>query len=82
MKFSKDLETRRKDINQLVHDEVYEYSGSFSAEHGIGQLKLDELTTRKSFIEMENMDFGGIRTHKTSHRLLSRDKNLTFEINL
>ena len=53
--FSKDLETRRKDINQLVHDEVYKYSGSFSAEHGIGQLKLDELTTRKSFIEMELM---------------------------
>jgi FAD/FMN-containing dehydrogenase len=53
--FSKDLEIRRKDINQLVHDEVYKYSGSFSAEHGIGQLKLDELTTRKSFIEMELM---------------------------
>jgi len=53
--FSKDLETRRKDINQLVHDEVYKYSGSFSAEHGIGQLKLEELTTRKSFIEMELM---------------------------
>ena len=53
--FSKDLEIRRKDINQLVHDEVYKYSGSFSAEHGIGQLKLDELITRKSFIEMELM---------------------------
>jgi FAD/FMN-containing dehydrogenase len=53
--FSKDLEIRRKDINQLVHDEVYKYSGSFSAEHGIGQLKLDELRTRKSFIEMELM---------------------------
>jgi len=34
--FSKDLEIRRKDINQLVHDEIYKYSGSFSAEHGIG----------------------------------------------
>jgi len=55
LEFSKDLEIRRKDINQLVHDEVYKYSGSFSAEHGIGQLKLDELTRRKSFIEMELM---------------------------
>ena len=55
LEFSKDLEIRRKDINQLVHDEVYKYSGSFSAEHGIGQLKLDELTTRKSIIEMELM---------------------------
>lgn len=53
--FSDDLEKRRKDINQLVHDEVYQYSGSFSAEHGIGQLKLDELTTRKSVVEMELM---------------------------
>lgn len=53
--FSEDLEKRRKDINQLVHDEVYQYSGSFSAEHGIGQLKLEELTTRKSIVEMELM---------------------------
>ena len=53
--FSDDLEKRRKDINQLVHDEVYQYSGSFSAEHGIGQLKLEELTTRKSVVEMELM---------------------------
>ena len=52
---SKDLEIRRKDINQLVHDEVYKYSGSFSAEHGIGQLKRDELTTRKNSIELELM---------------------------
>lgn len=53
--FSEELEIRRKDINQLVHDEVYKYSGSFSAEHGIGQLKRDELTTRKSFVELELM---------------------------
>ena len=53
--FSAELEARRKDINQLVHDEVYKYSGSFSAEHGIGQLKRDELTTRKSVVELELM---------------------------
>jgi FAD/FMN-containing dehydrogenase len=39
----------------LVHDEVYKYSGSFSAEHRIGQLKRDELTTRKNSIELELM---------------------------
>ena len=55
LELSQELEIRRKDINQLVHDEVYKHSGSFSAEHGIGQLKLDELTTRKSFIELELM---------------------------
>jgi FAD/FMN-containing dehydrogenase len=53
--FSEELEKRRKAINQLVHDEVYQYFGSFSAEHGIGQLKLEELTTRKSIVEMELM---------------------------
>jgi FAD/FMN-containing dehydrogenase len=52
---SEELEIRRNEINHLVHDEVYKYSGSFSAEHGIGQLKRDELTTRKSFIELELM---------------------------
>lgn len=55
LEFSKELEIRRNDINQLVHDEVYKYSGSFSAEHGIGQLKRDELTTRKSVVELELM---------------------------
>jgi len=54
-KLSEELEIRRNEINHLVHDEVYKYSGSFSAEHGIGQLKRDELTTRKSFIELELM---------------------------
>jgi FAD/FMN-containing dehydrogenase len=46
---------RRKSINQLVHDQVYVYSGSFSAEHGIGQSKRDELPMRKSNVEMELM---------------------------
>ncbi len=53
--FSQELERRRNDINQLVHDEAYKYSGSFSAEHGIGQLKRHELTTRKSVVELELM---------------------------
>ena len=52
---SNDIEERRSSINQLVHDQVYAYSGSFSAEHGIGQSKRDELPLRKSRIEMELM---------------------------
>ena len=35
-------------INQLVFDEVQACGGSFSAEHGIGALKRDELAARKS----------------------------------
>jgi FAD/FMN-containing dehydrogenase len=53
--YSLDIESKRKDINKLVHDQVYKYSGSFSAEHGIGQSKVEELPLRKSSIEMELM---------------------------
>lgn len=52
---SNEIEERRKSINELVHDQVYAYSGSFSAEHGIGQSKRDELPLRKSDIEIELM---------------------------
>lgn len=52
---SNEIEERRKSINQLVHDQVYAYAGSFSAEHGIGQSKRDELPLRKSDIEIELM---------------------------
>ncbi|MFZ4119207.1 MAG: FAD-binding oxidoreductase, partial [Polynucleobacter sp.] len=49
------LENRRGEINQLVHDQVYLHNGSFSAEHGIGQAKVTELTERKSSVEMALM---------------------------
>jgi FAD/FMN-containing dehydrogenase len=49
------LENRRGEINQLVHDQVYLHNGSFSAEHGIGQAKVTELTVRKSSVEMALM---------------------------
>lgn len=49
------IEENRSSINQLIHNEVYKYSGSFSAEHGIGQSKRDELPHRKSAVEIELM---------------------------
>ena len=49
------IEENRSSINQLIHNEVYKYSGSFSAEHGIGQSKRDELPHRKSDVEIELM---------------------------
>ena len=42
-------------INGLVHDIACELGGSFSAEHGIGTLKRDELKRRKSGVEMDLM---------------------------
>jgi FAD/FMN-containing dehydrogenase len=38
-----------------VHDVTVTLGGSISAEHGIGQLKRDELVTRKSAVEMDLM---------------------------
>lgn len=49
---SEEMETKRPLINELVHNQVYKYSGSFSAEHGIGQAKRNELPLRKSAIEI------------------------------
>ncbi len=49
------LPDRRHEINRLVHDQVYLYEGSFSAEHGIGQAKVAELLERKSTTEMNLM---------------------------
>ena len=49
------LPDRRNDINRLVHDQVYLYEGSFSAEHGIGQTKVAELLERKSTTEINLM---------------------------
>ena len=39
-----DYETERDRIKRMVHDRVHVFGGSVSAEHGIGRLKLDDLT--------------------------------------
>lgn len=42
-------------INRIVYDLVQELGGSFSAEHGIGQLKRNELLHYKSEVEIDLM---------------------------
>jgi len=42
-------------VNEIVHDAVHALNGSISAEHGIGQLKRDELLRYKSPVEMALM---------------------------
>ena len=42
-------------VNRLVHDLVHELGGSISAEHGLGQLKRDEVLRYKSSVEMDLM---------------------------
>lgn len=44
-----------EEMNALVHGIVREMGGSISAEHGVGQLKRDEIAATKSPVEMELM---------------------------
>ncbi|MEM9681742.1 MAG: FAD-binding oxidoreductase [Pseudomonadota bacterium] len=43
------------DVNRIVHDIVVELGGSISAEHGIGQLKRDELRHYKPALDLDVM---------------------------
>ncbi|MFZ6870988.1 FAD-binding oxidoreductase [Undibacterium sp. Di27W] len=42
-------------INRIVHDQVHQFKGSISAEHGLGMLKRDEIKLYKSELEMAMM---------------------------
>jgi FAD/FMN-containing dehydrogenase len=46
---------RRAEVNRIVYDEVSRLGGSISAEHGLGQLKREEIRRHKSALEMELM---------------------------
>jgi D-lactate dehydrogenase (cytochrome) len=43
------------EINRIVHDSVARLGGSISAEHGLGQLKREEIRRYKSSLELELM---------------------------
>jgi FAD/FMN-containing dehydrogenase len=42
-------------VNHIVHDLVHGFGGSISAEHGVGQLKVQELKRYKSKLELDLM---------------------------
>ena len=42
-------------MNAIVYDAVARFGGSISAEHGLGQLKRDEIRQHKSPLELELM---------------------------
>lgn len=46
---------RWREVNEIVHGLVLKFNGSISAEHGIGQLKRDELASIRPAIEMDLM---------------------------
>ena len=43
------------EVNRIVHDLVVELGGSISAEHGLGQLKREEIARYKSPVEIDLM---------------------------
>jgi FAD/FMN-containing dehydrogenase len=45
----------QKEINRIVHDAVAARGGSISAEHGLGQLKRDDIARYKPAVELELM---------------------------
>jgi FAD/FMN-containing dehydrogenase len=49
------LLTRAAEVNRIVYDQVAALEGSISAEHGLGQLKREEITRHKDPLELELM---------------------------
>jgi FAD/FMN-containing dehydrogenase len=47
--------SKRTEIARVVHDIARDFGGSFSAEHGIGVMKREELVRYKSAVEVEIM---------------------------
>jgi D-lactate dehydrogenase (cytochrome) len=50
-----DFMARAPMLNEVVHDLVARFGGSISAEHGLGQLKREEITRYKSTLELDMM---------------------------
>ena len=46
---------RWDEICHLVHDEAHKLRGSFSAEHGIGKIKVEDLARNKAGVEIDMM---------------------------
>lgn len=47
--------SRMDEVARVVHDMVHAFEGSISAEHGIGQAKMDEIARYKSPVALEAM---------------------------
>ncbi|WP_420547346.1 FAD-binding oxidoreductase [Curvivirga sp.] len=46
---------KEEDLHKAVHDVVANLNGSFSAEHGVGQIKTEEMKSYKSSVELALM---------------------------
>jgi FAD/FMN-containing dehydrogenase len=46
---------RRAEVSRVVYDALDAFGGSISAEHGLGQLKREEIRRHKHSLELELM---------------------------
>ncbi|RJF80447.1 hypothetical protein D3874_25265 [Oleomonas cavernae] len=44
---------RTQEFAEIVHDLTHQFGGSISAEHGLGRLKVDEITRYHSTVELD-----------------------------
>ncbi|RJF94915.1 hypothetical protein D3874_03640 [Oleomonas cavernae] len=47
------LHARTQEFAEIVHDLTHQFGGSISAEHGLGRLKVDEITRYHSTVELD-----------------------------
>ncbi len=66
-------------MNEIVHGIVGEFGGSISAEHGVGQLKRDEVARTKSPVDMAVMR--GLKSALDPYNLLNPGKLIEMPIN-
>jgi FAD/FMN-containing dehydrogenase len=59
-------------INRVVHDSVHRFSGSISAEHGLGALKRNEVRAYKSEVELRLMQ--SLKQALDPHNLMNPGK--------
>lgn len=52
---NREIIERSEELSRVVYDVVHQCDGSISAEHGLGQLKRDEIERYKSALELEMM---------------------------
>ena len=54
-KKNKKLKQKQSTLNKIIFENVNDHGGTFSAEHGVGQLRIEELMRYKTSFEVEQM---------------------------
>lgn len=71
---AEDFLEKAQAITRIVHDQVFRFGGSISAEHGIGRLRVSELPLYKDPVELDLMH--GLKNLLDPHQLLNPGKLL------